>query len=157
MSNQQKRKKYIHEEDLLSDFEKEHSETDEENEDDIDDHEVLKDVKITETFPPRPPYAQYSEMGINMKLILRESQKIKQNSRATLVSTLVILRPIDDYCLLVQPNDIINNLFVAQKMFVFSRFTGRIYVQVQNITNNQVSLKAGTEIGEMHFIAFGIK
>ena len=98
-----------------------------------------------------------SQMGVKLKLILKNKQKIKPLSSTTLVTTCHIAQPIDDYCLLVQPNDLINNLFVAKEMFVFSRFTGRISIPIQNVKDNQITLEAGTDIGDIHFIPFGIK
>ena len=152
----QKRKKYLGGEDhLLEHFEKRTKIS-------VSDDKMnvwceSKDVKITNTFPPRPSYEQYSQMGVKLKLILKNKQKIKPLSSTTLVTTCHIAQPIDDYCLLVQPNDLINNLFVAKEMFVFSRFTGKISIPIQNIKDNQTTLEAGTDIGEIHFIPFGIK
>ena len=151
----QKRKRCPDEDHLLQRFEKKTKSS--MSDDNMKEWCESKDVKITTTFPPRPSYEQYSQMGVKLKLILKNKQKIKPLSSTTLVTTCHIAQPIDDYCLLVQPNDLINNLFVAKEMFVFSRFTGRISIPIQNVKDNQITLEAGTDIGDIHFIPFGIK
>ena len=117
----------------------------------------IKDIKISDTYPQRPPYDQYSQIELKINLLLKNTEEINPHTTTTLATTSVISHPIDDYCLLVQPNDFINNLFVMSKMFIFSHFVGRISVPVQNFRNEQIKLEAGTVIGEIHFIAFGIK
>ena len=159
----QKRKKHMHEEDLLECFEKRNKKSDVDDENDKTNKTLRKirneskDIKISPTFPHRPPYDQYSQIELKINLVLKNNQEINPHTTTTLVTTCVISHPIDDYCLLVQPNDFINNLFVMSKMFIFSHFVGRISVPVQNFRNEQIKLEAGTVIGEIHFIAFGIK
>jgi len=166
-----KKQSIIEEEDLLENFENGNTSYTEEDEDSSAEMDVtyssskkmkknekdLKDLIISHSYPPRPCYEQYSQTGFNFKLQLKKEQKIKAYSTASLVTTCMITSSINDYCLLIQPTDSINNLFMASKMFVFSGFTGQISIPVQNYQNTNIKLKAGTDIAEIHLIPFGVK
>ena len=141
----QKRKKRSKEEVLLEQFE-------------TQKHEVAQDcedVIISQIFPPRPPYDKYGRLQMNIKLLLKTKQTIQSESSTTLVTTTLIAAPVEDYSLMVFPNQ--EGFFKAAKEFVSHRFIGRICIPVQNVTTTTVTLEAGTEIGELHFIPFGIK